>query len=113
MADAYESGVMYSGAMPAWQRTYYSGVLMDTIRMKSIMVPFCAVKEDFRAKDTGVMVYSEVFDTAPNWNPADRELPVAVRYPPGHPLDHADPGNPWRYPEVFRLHRRPELPEQR
>ena len=69
MADAYETGVMYSGAMPAWQRTYYSGVLMDTIRMKSIMVPFCAVKEDFRAKDTGVMVYSEVFDTAPNWNP--------------------------------------------
>ena len=69
MPNEYETGVMYSGAMPSWQRTYYSGVLMDTIRMKSIMVPFCAVKEDFAARDTGVMVYSEVFDTAPNWNP--------------------------------------------
>jgi len=57
-----------SGAMPAWQRTYYEGVLMDTIRTKSIMVPFCQIKEDFRAKDTGTMVFSEVYDTSPNWN---------------------------------------------
>ena len=65
---AYETGAMLSSAMPSWQRTYYSGVLMDTVRMKSIMVPYCAIKEDFRAKDTGVMVYSEVYDTEPNWN---------------------------------------------
>ena len=66
---AYETGVLMSAAMPSWQRTYYSGVLMDTVRMKSIMVPYCTVKEDFRAKDTGVMNYSEVYDTEPNWNP--------------------------------------------
>ncbi len=60
MANDMETGVIYSSSLPAWQRTYYSGILMDTVRMKSILVPYCTVKEDFRAKDTGVMVYSEV-----------------------------------------------------
>jgi N4-gp56 family major capsid protein len=68
MANAYESGVMWSGNMPAWQKTHYEGMLMDTVRTKSIMVPFCQLKEDFASKDTGVMVFSEVYDTAPNWN---------------------------------------------
>jgi N4-gp56 family major capsid protein len=68
MPNAYETGVIFSGELPAWQRTYYDGVLMDTVRMKSIMVPFCAVKSDFRAKETGVMVYSEAYDGEPNWN---------------------------------------------
>src|SRR5665648_1040623 len=68
MANEYTTGAMFSGAMPAWQRDYYSDVLMDTLRTKSIMVPFCATKEDFAAKATGIMHYSEVFDTDPNFN---------------------------------------------
>ena len=68
MPDAYETGAMYTGTMPAWQRTYYEGLLLETLRTKSIMVPFCAIKEDFRAKETGVINYTEVFDTEPNWN---------------------------------------------
>ena len=68
MANEYTTGAMFSGAMPAWQRDYYSDVLMDTLRTKSIMVPFCATKEDFAAKSTGIMHYSEVFDTDPNFN---------------------------------------------
>ena len=68
MPDAYETGAFYSGTMPAWQRTYYEGLLLETLRTKSIMVPFCVVKEDFRAKETGVINYTEVFDTEPNWN---------------------------------------------
>jgi N4-gp56 family major capsid protein len=68
MTDAYETGAFLSAAMPAWQRTYYESLLLETLRMKSILVPYCAVKEDFRAKDTGQIVYSEVFDMEPNWN---------------------------------------------
>ena len=73
MADAYETGAFYSNTMPAWQRTYYEGLLLETLRTKSIMVPFCAVKEDFRAKETGIINYTEVFDTEPNWNPLSEQ----------------------------------------
>jgi N4-gp56 family major capsid protein len=68
MANQYETGAIFSGTLPAAQRTYYEAVLRDVLRTKSLMVPFCAVKEDFRARDTGQIVYSEVFDTEPNWN---------------------------------------------
>lgn len=68
MANDYSTGVLATAAMPAWQRTYFENVLLDTVRMKSILVPYCTVKEDFRAKQTGVMSYSEVYDTEPNWN---------------------------------------------
>lgn len=65
----YESGAYFSSTMPQWQRTYYEGLLLDTIRTKSIMVPYCVTKEDFAAKQTGIMNYTEVYDTEPNWNP--------------------------------------------
>jgi N4-gp56 family major capsid protein len=65
----YDSGTIYSGTLPAAQRVYYEAVLRDVLRTKSLMVPFCTVKEDFRARDTGMITYSEVFDTEPNWNP--------------------------------------------
>lgn len=65
----YESGAYFSNSMPQWQRTYYEGLLLDTIRTKSIMVPYCVVKEDFNAKKTGMINYTEVYDTEPNWNP--------------------------------------------
>jgi hypothetical protein len=32
---------MYSTSLPAWQRTYYESVLLETLRVKSIMVSFC------------------------------------------------------------------------
>jgi len=68
MPNEYTSGMIWSHTLPAWQREYFERVLLDTVRMKSIMVPFCAVKEDFRAKDTGIMTYSEVYDIEPNYN---------------------------------------------
>jgi N4-gp56 family major capsid protein len=69
MPDAYETGVMFSPSMPSWQRTFYDALLLETLRMKSIMVPFCTVKEDFRARDTGQIVFTEVYDTDPVYNP--------------------------------------------
>jgi N4-gp56 family major capsid protein len=59
---------MNSTAHPAGQRAYYEQLLIETLRTKSILVPFTVMKEDFRARDTGTMIYSEVMDTEPNWN---------------------------------------------
>ena len=39
--------------------------------MAESFVPFCAVKQDFAARQTGIMVYTEVLDTEPNWNALD------------------------------------------
>ncbi len=63
------TGMMWSTGHPDWQRDYYSALLLETLRIKSILVPFCAVKEDFAARDTGVVIYSEVYDTDPDTNP--------------------------------------------
>ncbi|HEY45700.1 MAG TPA: N4-gp56 family major capsid protein [Anaerolineae bacterium] len=68
MAVAYETGALWSTTLPEGQRDYYEQLLLETLRTKSILVPFCAVKEDFRARDTGVIIYTEVMDTEPNWN---------------------------------------------
>ncbi len=69
MPDELQSGLITATALPAGQRAYYEARLLENLRTKSIMVPFCVMKEDFRARDTGQIVYSEVFDTEPNWNP--------------------------------------------
>ncbi len=68
MANAYETGVLFSANLPEGQRAYYEQLLLATLRTQSILVPYTVMKEDFRARDTGQMVYSEVFDTAPNYN---------------------------------------------
>lgn len=68
MVDAYETGVLFSSNLPSGQRSYYEQLLLQTLRTQSIFVPFTVMKEDFRARDTGTIVYSEVFDTAPNYN---------------------------------------------
>ncbi len=68
MANEYVTGAMFSGGMPAWQRTFYEQQLMQTLRTKSILVPFTAMKEDFRARDTGLINYTEIFDTDPDTN---------------------------------------------
>jgi N4-gp56 family major capsid protein len=36
--------------------------------MKSILVPYCTVKTDYAAADSGVIVFSEVYDMEPNIN---------------------------------------------
>lgn len=64
----YETGALWSTTLPASQRTYYEQMLLETLRTKSILVPFTTMKEDFRARDTGVIVFTEVYDTDPNFN---------------------------------------------
>lgn len=68
MADAYETGAIFTSAVPSWQRTWYESKLLDTVRMKSILVPFATVKEDFAAVQTKQINYTEVYDMEPNWN---------------------------------------------
>ena len=65
---ALETGLLTATGLPAGQRTYYEQVLLDVLRTKSILSPFCIMKEDFKARDTGRMSYTEVLDTEPNWN---------------------------------------------
>jgi len=72
MADEYQTGAFQAFAaptLPAWQRAYYESQLLDTIRMKSIMVPYCQVKENFAALNTKQITFSEIYDMEPNWNP--------------------------------------------
>ena len=69
MPNALESGLLTATALPAGQRAYYEARLLENLRTKSILVPFTVMKEDFKARDTGQIVYTEVFDTEPNWNP--------------------------------------------
>ena len=64
----YETGTIFSTGLPAWQRDYYESVLLETLRNKSILVPYCRVVEDFTAVDTGTIHFSEVLDLEPNWN---------------------------------------------
>src|SRR5512141_2292676 len=68
MANDFTTGTLWQSSIPAWQRTYYEGLLMETLRTKSLMVPYCVVKEDFQARKTGIINYTEVFDSEPNWN---------------------------------------------
>lgn len=68
MADAYETGAIYSTTLPTWQRTYYEDMLLEVLRTKSILVPYTILKEDFTAVNTKQIVYSEVYDLEPNWN---------------------------------------------
>ena len=62
------SGLIYSTTLPSWQRNYYSMLLQETLRTKSIMVPYTSYKEDFSAAKSGTVVFTEVYDTEPNWN---------------------------------------------
>jgi N4-gp56 family major capsid protein len=73
MPNDVSTGAFYSANIPSWQRTYYEALLLETLRTKSIMVPFCTIKEDFRARDTGIINYTEVFDTDPDFNPLSEQ----------------------------------------
>jgi hypothetical protein len=69
MTNAVETGTLWSSTLPAGQRDYYEQLLLETLRTQSVLVPFTTMKEDFRARDTGTIIFSEVFDTDPNYNP--------------------------------------------
>jgi hypothetical protein len=67
----YPDGAIWGYTTPtmtSWQRAYYSSMLLDTIRMKSILVPYAKVVEDFKAQASQSITYSEVYDLEPNWN---------------------------------------------
>jgi N4-gp56 family major capsid protein len=72
MTDAYETGAIQgftSPTLPNWQRAYYEEMLLETIRMKSILVPYATPKTDFAAKKSMSMTFSEVYDLEPKWSP--------------------------------------------
>jgi N4-gp56 family major capsid protein len=69
MANDLITGMHWSSTLPSWQRDYYSLLLLETLRTKSILVPFALMKEDFAAANSGVVTFTEVYDTEPNWNP--------------------------------------------
>lgn len=54
------TGMLWSSTLPSWQRDYYSLLLLETLRTKSILVPFCNVKEDYEQGKSGVIIYTEV-----------------------------------------------------
>lgn len=69
MPNEYTTGALWSSTLPSWQRDYYSLLLLETLRTKSILVPYTQVKQDYAAANSGVVVYTEVYDTEPDWNP--------------------------------------------
>jgi N4-gp56 family major capsid protein len=60
--------MQWSTTNPDWQRDYYSLLLLETLRTKSILVPYTVMKQDYEAANSGVVIFSEVFDTDPNFN---------------------------------------------
>lgn len=68
MTDAFDTGQITTSVMPSALRTFYSKLLLDVIRTKSILVPFCRVKMDPKAQESRTITYTEALDAAPNWN---------------------------------------------
>lgn len=64
----YNLGAWSQSTFPSWQRNWYEAALLETLRTKSILVPFTVLKEDFTARNSGQITYSEVFDMEPQWN---------------------------------------------
>ena len=91
------SGMQWSNTLPDWQRDYYSMLLLETLRTKSILVPYCAVKQDYAGANSGVVIYTEVYDTEPNWNPLSEHGHLAARRPHGQPHGPDRAGDPRRY----------------
>lgn len=64
----FSTGALWSTTLPSWQRDYYSLLLQETLRTKSILVPYTLVKRDYAAANSGVIVFTEVYDTDPDFN---------------------------------------------
>ena len=69
MANDLTTGNIWSSSIPSWQRTYYEELLLETLRTKSILMPFTKMKMDPAARNSGIVTYTEVYDTDPNYNP--------------------------------------------
>jgi N4-gp56 family major capsid protein len=65
----YQSGWITSDIHSQGVRAYYEAMLLETLRSNSIFVPYLRRKTDFAARSAGQIIYSEVFDTDPNWEP--------------------------------------------
>jgi len=63
----YTTGALYTSSLPSWQRDYYELLLLETLRTNSIMVPFTEKVTDYDAANSGTIVFTEVYDTAPDW----------------------------------------------
>lgn len=71
MTDGYETGALTgftSPTLPSWQRAWYEARLMETLRTKSILVPYSRLVQDFTAVNSKTITYTEVMDLEPNWN---------------------------------------------
>ena len=64
----FDSGQILTTTLPSALRTYYSKLLLEVIRTKSILVPFCRVKMDPAAQQSRTITYTEALDAEPNWN---------------------------------------------
>lgn len=64
----FYTGQILTTVLPSALRTYYSKLLLEVIRMKSILVPFCRVKLDPAAQNSRTITYTEALDAEPNWN---------------------------------------------
>ncbi len=58
MANELNTGVQWSSTNASWQRDYYSLLLLETLRTKSILVPYCAVKRDYAGANSGTIIYT-------------------------------------------------------
>jgi hypothetical protein len=54
------SGLIYSTTLPSWRRDYYDLLLLETLRTKSILVPYTVMHTDYAAANSGVITYTEV-----------------------------------------------------
>lgn len=66
--STFDFGQILTSTLPSSLRTYYSKLLLDVIRTKSILVPFCRVKLDPAAQQSRTITYTEAMDAEPNWN---------------------------------------------
>lgn len=60
MANDLTTGNIWSTTLPSWQRDYYSLLLLETLRTKSILVPYTIMKQDYAAANSGVVIFTEV-----------------------------------------------------
>lgn len=71
MSDGYETGALYgftTPTLPSWQRAWYEARLLETVRTKSILVPYTTMIADPAAVNAKTITYTEVMDLEPNWN---------------------------------------------
>lgn len=69
MPNDFTTGLVNSGTLTGGLRPYYDQLLLETLRNNAVFWPYVQMKYDMQAKATGQMIFTEVYDTEPNWNP--------------------------------------------